>query len=301
MNINRSNFHYFIIRPSASKYVEEILSIIKRHKDMTIYQTNSYRRIRMRNLSKVVALLLDSKVSSQNKKKIFRELTPGSLVAVVRCSNREDDYFGEGKSRHKKNLQVRKLMQEIRDKYNSKISNRLSMSRNTKHVIYASDNEVQTDILLKYMGYSLGVRKFIPKSGINLGFISGHIKKITIKKVLLDKINARFFYKKGRGKAKMIEVPIAKSPHFQALKKGIRHYAEYFAKLKYKVIKYNVDPDKFFALSKNLNYLSPPYDHDYIAVMHNKNGKYVLSNGHHRSAILLHRGVKEITVAVAHD
>lgn len=297
MHINRTCFHYFIIAPSGNKYTEDILNMIESHKDILVHSVRFYKR---RKLIKMLALLT-ANIPSQTKTKILRDLKPGSLVAILGCRNREDDYFGEGKFRHKENIQVRQLMHKIRDKYDSKL-NRYSIVKNSKkHSVYTSANELETDALLKYMGYTMGIRKFMPMLGLQFLIIGRESKKVIIKKVRLDEINARFFYKKGRGKAKMIERPVVESPHFQSLIKGTHHYGSYFGKIKYKLVKNKVDPSHIATLSKKLKYLSPPYESDYIVVRHKKDGSYVLSNGHHRSAILMYRGVKKVPMVVVYD
>ncbi len=293
MSIDRRAFHYFVITPSGRKHTEDILAMLKGESEISVHHTRHYKRIKA---GRVIALLLDSDLSIQNKKKMLRELVPGSLIVIVCCSNRKDDYFGEGANRHKENLKIKELKHRIRDRYDSLLSSK----QKGKHVVYASDNELQADYLLKYMGYPQGINKFMPKPGISFPSIGNGIRKFTIKKMKMDDITARFFHKKGRGKTKMMETPIAETPHFHALKKGIQHYADYINKLKYKVVTYNTDPNRFAALSTDLKYLSPPHDSNYIMVRH-RDGKYILLNGHHRASILLSRGVKEITVAITYD
>jgi hypothetical protein len=79
---------------------------------------------------------------------------PEINLVVFKNRNPDEDYLGEGDFRHLESITVKNFKDKLRDVYNERKNDR----RSENHVVHATDNQKQTDYILKYIGYENGLK-----------------------------------------------------------------------------------------------------------------------------------------------
>ena len=93
-------------------------------------------------------------------------------------------------------------------------------------------------------------------------------------------------------------IPIKHSPHYLALSGNPDAYKEYMKKtIKCASCNYK-SLDMLRKLADKFDYLAEPFSYNYITVCPVDKERFLITDGLHRAAILCHKGMKQITVAV---
>lgn len=298
MYIGRYSYRYIIIPPQWTKYLKGIMSIIEQEKYV---QLDRGTFLRSRVLGNIISTSLSSPhLSLKNKMNIVMGMTPRSLVLLIRCQDFPGDYFGDGVLEFRGNTLIEKLNDSIED-----YCSNMHGSNKTTTRMWRCDNsfnEHHTDYMLKCIRTSRGLDALYPNPKYMWASSAFRFNKMTVTKIKIADISARIFYKKGRGKTKVIEVPVAETPHTKGLTDDIKYYAEYVDQFLFRVFRNNtMAADDFVSFSKTLNYLALPYSNQYITTKKKPNGQHLLMDGNHRVAVLYSRGVKEVIAAVDDD
>ena len=208
-------------------------------------------------------------------------------------NNPQEYYDGDGAFRHLESKTLKQFKNVIRDAFNERKKDR----RTEKHVIHASDNQQQTDYILKYLGFPDGVNMFLNEGLIKVPCHIRDINEFTLESVEIDKLLYNQIVKKGFKRKRTALKKISDMPHYKALNGEFGEYEKYYQTFRGRYLKDPHSKESLIQLSKEFEYLKKPHETAYILVK--KSGDdYIILDGSHRVAILKHRGEKEIIVAI---
>lgn len=223
----------------------------------------------------------------------YLETTPNEVIFIfIENKNPNIDFIGEGAYRHSESITLKELKENIRNKYNPKDSGK----RSENHVIHASDNELQADYALKYLGFNNGIGIFKNENKfISCPYYIDKIKTIHIKKINIDFLLCNIVIGSSRYDYSVKTKKLSESPQYKGLTENISIYKEYLDTFIGGALTEYYSPEKLIKLSTKLKYLENDATNNYILVK-KIDGKFLILDGLHRAAILASRGLKEITV-----
>ena len=267
--IKKQRYDYFLIWGHGLEYQDEILNIIKSYHKIDILKVHSYKPKNIKNLVKAIYSYDYAPFHHLKAKTKYLLNTPKKVIFIFIKTNYISEIMsGKGAFEHIECPYIVTIKNIIRDKFNPKINGK----RSEDHVIHASDNESQTDYILKYLGFTNGIKLFSNNSTAIIK-IPYHIK---LHKEL---------------------VSIENTPHYAGLVENRNVYSNYLDKFFGGLLSDYYSVKKFIQLSKNFKYLEKPYQNSYILTRKEKN-KYIILDGVHRAAILRKQGKENITMAV---
>jgi hypothetical protein len=216
------------------------------------------------------------------------------IFIFVKNNNPNEDYFGEGAFRHIESLNIKLLKEKLRDLFNPRIAG----LRTEDHIIHASDNEDQTNYILKYLGHKNGAFALEYKSTIlNIPYYLKNPKSFTIKRISTDNLLCNIVTG-TRNNYDILSVPLDKSPHFRGLTENINIYKKYIEEFIGGPLTEDYSAEKFLNLVENFKYLTKPFTNSYIVTSKNRDSNYLIHDGLHRAAILKYQQNKFLTTAV---
>lgn len=286
-------YDYFLIWGNGLSYKSEILREIDSHGDFQIVKILEHRP---RSIKKLVKEIYSYDYAPywhlKDKTNYLLTTLPEVLFIFVKNNNPQEDFYGEGKFRHIESRTVKIFKDKIRDKFNERKEDR----RTESHVIHASDNEVQVDHILKYLGYMGGLNylKKTPNMILDVPYYIPEFNQFSIRNIDVDTILCNILIG-TKDRYHMELVTLEKSPHYACLCGEIGVYSEYIHKFLGGPLDQEYSVEKFLNLSKNLSY---PYKSKYILVRRQDPMKYVILDGLHRASILKFSGRKKFPVAV---
>jgi len=292
-----NRYDYFLIWGHGLKYKKEILNMIRKSDFLEVKKIMFYR---IKNMEKFVSKIVYGHDYApfwhlKAKTKYLMNVNPNSCIIFVLNKSPKEALLGEGFFKHIECLKIKKLKNEIRDKFNP----RKSGLRTEDHIVHASDNEFQTDYLMKSLGYSDGIKVFekTPNPFLSLPYYIPQFDCFKIKKVRLSQIYVRVL--KGDADNHYTEIlPLKESPHYKYLMGEKTAYKNYLDNFGGYFLTEDYSPEKFNNLLKNSSYLEQPHDNSYILTEELSSQKYVILDGVHRAAKLLHLKEEEIILAV---
>ncbi|AKF24140.1 hypothetical protein YH65_01005 [Sulfurovum lithotrophicum] len=284
---------YILIWGHGIKYFEEIRLLIRESPDFNIKKIIFHKPKSINKLVKVIYSYDYAPFEHLKAKTKYLKKTPEEVIFLfIENKNPDVDYLGEGSFRHEESLSLKQLKEKIRDKYNP----RKDGKRTENHIIHASDNELQTDYILKYLSFKEGVKIFQSRNKyLSLPYYIDKINKLKIKKIPINALICNIAVGKNRYDCSTTSTNIMNSPHFQGLTKDISIYKEYIDKYIGGVLTEDYYPERLIALSDKLEYLQNDYCNAYIVVK-KVNNDYLILDGLHRASVLLSRDMKKIIV-----
>lgn len=292
----KSRIDYFLIWGNGIQHKYDILEIIRDKRDIEIIRIKDYYP---RNIGKFVKAIYSYDYAPfqhlKNKTKYLLKSNPEISIIFVLNKNPQEKTFGEGDFRHFECVNIKRIKEEIRDKYNPRINGK----RSEEHVIHATDNESQVDYLLKYLGYSEGINflKNVPNTLLNVPYYIPKFDEFTIKIVDFSQIYCNTLTG-NRSKYKTKTHAIEESPQYRCLNGDIDAYKSYISTFLGGPLTADYSVERFLNLEDNFVYLEKPYDNNYVLVKEFRPKEYLIQDGLHRASILKHRGFKTIPVAV---
>jgi len=165
-------------------------------------------------------------------------------------------------------------------------------------LLYLNNSSEQTDCILKYIGFKHGIDLFKETRFIKCPYHIRELKNFTLKKIKIDQLlYNQLEKKKFHRKTTLIKKELDQMPHYKLLNGDPEEYETYYKRFSGKQLKDAHSKESLIELSKKLTYLQAAFSNHYILVK--KYGeRYLIQDGSHRSAILKHRGEKEIIVAI---
>lgn len=289
-------YDYFLIWGNGLKYKEEIIDILRRKPHLEILKILNHTP---KNIKKLVRVIYSYDYAPfqhlKSKTNYLLSTGPEVVFIFVKNNNVREIYAGDGQFRHLECEYIKSIKEEIRDRFNERKNDR----RTEDHVVHASDNESQTDYILKYLGFEKGVELF--KNNPNpLLSVPYHIK--IFDQFVLKYVNARQVYcsilEGTRDSFSKRVLPIEETPHYLCLSGDIESYQRYLNTFGGSLLTDDYSVEKLLNLSKKFSYLEPPFSNGYVLTKEFEPYKYQVMDGVHRASILKYHGHDKFIVAV---
>lgn len=280
---------YFLIWGNGLIYEDQIIEIIENDSNFKIeyfyrYQTKNIKRL----ISNVYFNDYTPISHLKNKTEYLKNISDKSVLFIF-CTNKKPKEI-KIKSFNKKHIEsvsVNKLKNKIRNKFNPRINGKITHD----HVIHGSDNQRQTEHIIKFLNdKNLNSKIIYSEKEDSFEFQ----KCVKLKTISINRLKARLLIKENK-KIKTKIVNLNKTPHFYFIKNRKDYYREYLKIFRGIGLNYNYSEKKFNRYIKQFDYLNQNNQDNYIKV-ERKNNFYVITDGLHRSSILKNKKMKNIIV-----
>jgi len=296
--LSRDRYDYLLLWGHGYDYRFEIAKKINENKNFKLISIIRHEPKSISNLIKNVysfdyAPFHHLKSKTQYLKKTSKIV----YIYIIKNINPKIDYFDVGNFRHKESITLKHFKEELRNRYNP----RLEGKRTDEHVVHASDNELQTNNILKYLGYNLGIQDFIASENIfNVPYHIQEGNSMRVKMTDIDDVYCRISIKKSGGYG-LVSMKVADCPHYLSLVMAdLNLYQKYINDFFGITLRDYYSVEKFLNLAKKLKYLEAPYLNNYICIQE-INGNLTIVDGLHRAAILKFRGENKIPMAILNE
>lgn len=294
-------FQGFIIWGNGTKYIEDILKIIRNNTNISIRKIFKKQNI---NLQKTIQHIyaLDEYSKEHIASKTNYLLTCPNEFYIIIVFNK-DTIYKEKPNGHKYLYHETMIKWKVRLLYNPRIKNVNIDGKLTNenienaaiqkfwipeitqnHVIHSTDSEKELEHIIKLVNINLKDSKDYLLNRVNLDL---PINQININNILANTCEKD-------------EIPIQETPHFKYLLGQKEQYKNYILKYLGTVIKDDHLPDKYDELINNFEYGKIFDNKPSFAIVKKtkKSNKYVLLDGVHRVAILKKMGVDSVNFYV---
>jgi len=289
-------YDYFLIWGHGILFRDQILDMIRSHAALRIIKIMNHVPETVEQLIHAVYSFDYAPFEHLIGKTEYLKKTPNEVYFVfVENHFPDEDYFGDGLYRHIESKIIKTLKEQIRDLFNPRVAG----TRSEDHVIHASDNQLQTDHILRYLGYQ-GVDWFTNRQLAlhapyhmrgNYGYT---IRNIQISALLYSIVEGNRLSFTPR------VISIEETPHYRALSGNCRVYEEYVSKFLGRALTDDHSLHTLLELKRSFRYLSPPFESDFIIVLETGEDRFVVLDGVHRAATLKYQGALNVHVAVIH-
>lgn len=287
-------YDYFLVWGHGIGHLDQMLSMIRNHPALKVVLIKNHLPQTVEELVTVVYSFDYAPIEHLKGKTEYLKRTPCECYfIVVENHDPDEDYFGEGAFRHIESRTVKALKERIRDLCNPRFGGR----RSEEHVIHASDNQMQTDYILKYLGLT-GIDCFGNGNvALNAPYHMGEIAQYSLKYVSLAALWCRIVT--GPRHCYSAELtPVQHTPHYRALCGDCDPYRQYLATYLGTALCDDHSLYNLLRLRESFSYLQAPFDCDYVIVQETEEGKFEVLDGVHRVAVLKYQGAAAIHVVV---
>lgn len=288
-------YDYFLIWGNGLEYARDIIGRLRGEKSFEILKILKYKPPTIKELVNVIYSYDYAPIEHLRDKTLYLMNSPPDVIFIFlkNCDARET-YMGSGAFRHVECMRIKLFKEELRNKYNP----RKDGKRTEEHVVHASDNEHQTDHILKYLGFSQGVNLFKrrPNPLLKCPYHMPEFTRFDLKMVHHDQVFCSILTGSKENFSKKI-VAIEDTPHFLAISGDKYQYERYLEEFGGILLTDDHSLENLYALDENFAYLSedPP---QYIITREFEAGHYLIMDGVHRSSVLRKRGKDNFIVAV---
>jgi hypothetical protein len=287
-------YDYFLIWGHGIRFRDNILDLIRSHAALKIVKILYHTPETIEQLVHAVYSYDYAPLAHLRGKTEYLKQTPNEVYFIfVENHFPDEDYLGEGPYRHIESKTIKTLKEQIRDQFNE----RVDLNRSEDHVVHASDNQMQTDYILKYLGHE-GIDLF--KSNfvaLNAPYHIRGVSEFSLRKIPISSLLCRIVVGNRTIYAPRVTV-IEDTPHYKALTGDDHIYEEYVRNFMGLALTDDHPLHNFLRLNESFRYLSSPFEYNYIIVKEAEEDKFVIVDGVHRAAILKYSGVTDIHVAV---
>lgn len=284
-----------IIWGHGAKHVDNILDEIRKNQYFEIINLVKKSGVNIKKLVNQIYSYDYAPLYHLKSKISYLKSTPPEVFFIfIKNLNPREDYFGEKKFRHKESVIVRDFKAKLREKFNPKDSYN---KQSKEHIVHATDNETQTDLILKILDYKNGIMDLNnPKKILSSPYYIDEPSNFSIQLISLDQIycsnaikeNNKIFNKK---------ILIKDSVQYKSLEND-KLYENYIHQFRGKFLKQDYKLEKFKKIRKDFNYLGDEYSNKFIIAQKTLEGSYIIIDGLHRASILLYNGEKHIKACV---
>ena len=293
--LKKERIDYFLIWGHGLKYKEKIIEIIRNTKD--IYIIGVHRHI-PKNIAKLVKAVYSydyAPFKHLRSKTKYLLTTKPEVIFIFILNKKPLEYYPSENPvfQHVESLKIKKLKELIRNRFNARKDDR----RTEDHVIHASDNQSQTDYILKYLGFKEGISKFkkVVNPIISAPYHLSKIQYFRLKQIKLSNIYCSI--STGNSTHKLCK--IEETPHFRFLNNDKKPYIKYREMVEgFPTVTDSQFPKNFKKFAVEFSYLNKPYTSSYILVKKLKTKKYQVLDGVHRASILQYKGYDKIIVGI---
>jgi hypothetical protein len=287
MVLKKNRYDYFLIWGHGVQFQDEIQCIIEAVPEFEVIKVFNYITENIHHLVRQIYSYDYAPFHHlKSKTEYLKKTLPKVRFIFIKNYYPIENNYGEERFQHIECERVKRTKEVIRNQFNEKKNNR----RTEDHVVHASDNELQTDHILKYLGYKQGVKTFdrnqkkIIKAPFHLKIPNCYsIEKIRIESLLCSIVENN----------KIIICPMDESPQF----KGGSIYKVYLQKNNGVFLQDGYSINKFELLKTRLDYLKTGYSTNYIITQKYYNN-YLILDGLHRATIQKKNGNKYIKVVI---
>jgi len=293
--LKKERYDYFIIWGNGLQYKEEIIEIIEGNPYLEILAIKKHCPKNVEKLVKAVYSYDYAPFKHLTNKTRYLLSTEASVLFIfIRNNNPRETYIeGNPLFKHKECLTIKSVKEEIRDRFNERKGDR----RTEDHVVHASDNQSQTDYILKYLGYKEGVGKFKSRSNllIPVTYHLGKFNRFSLKEVDLSDVYCSI----ATGPETDMLRSVCETPHYRFLSGDVAEYNEYRTMFEdFPCMMDDQFPARYKKFASSFEYLKAPYSTSYILAKEVSPGRYQIIDGVHRIAILAYRGINNCIIAV---
>ncbi|WP_129126151.1 hypothetical protein [Geomonas oryzae] len=287
-------FDYMLVWGHGVEHMEAIAAMIREHPAFKIVKV-------LHHVPESVDLLVHAVYSFdyapiehlKDKTEYLRATPRESYLVFLENRDPDEDYFGEGSFRHLESRTMKALKERIRDRFNPYRNGK----RTDEHVIHASDNQLQTDHILRYLGYP-GVELFADRNVVlSAPYHLGEITDYCIRELHISALRCRMVTGE-RHHPEATVVAVEDTPHYRALCGDGEAYRLYLRTFLGTALTDDHTLEGLLRLAASFDYLAPPFDNAYVIVREEEPGIFAVLDGAHRVAILKHRGVTSLAAAV---
>lgn len=290
-----SRLDCLIVWGHGAKYIDKIIDLISETKSLDILHIEKYTARSIKTLvHKIYSFDYAPLVHLNQKIKYLEKTSPELYFIFVKNIEPKIEYFGENHYRHIESLVIRDLKQQIRENYNPK-DDQGELTHD--HVLHATDNESQTDLILKLLGYTQGVKKFANQNKIIQS--PCYIKEPTrfsVRRLSFNDLLCGNAVKIGE-KSLVKLMPVNESVQYRSLFDE-ELYNTYILEFRGTILKQNYSAETFFNLKNDFKYLRGEYSNSFIIIEKSHAGMFVIIDGLHRAALHLYQGNQYITACV---
>jgi len=297
-NMGNTKYDYFLIWGHGLKYKKEIINMVR---DSGFLEVKLIMFYKVKNMRKFVKKVYSHDYAPfehlKSKTKYLLTVDPTICFILVLNKNPCVEFVGEGAFRHIECMNIKKIKDEIRDKFNPIDGNG---RRTEDHVIHASDNQSQVNHLLKILGFADGMHHFerSPNPILSLPYHISSFSRFKIKKINFSQLYCRIL--KGDKTVYTMEIcPLDESPHYKYLTGDRESYQKYLETFGGYLLTDDHSVENLDKLFKDSVYLQKRYNTSYILVKEFHPNKYYIIDGVHRAVKLLFSQQKELIVAVS--
>jgi hypothetical protein len=294
-SFHKKRYDFFLIWGHGMQHKDEIIDEIKKHPDLSIKLIKAHTPKSIKTLINEVYSFDYAPIRHLRKKTKYLNKTPRPVLFIfIENNDVEETLLGKKKHIHVECQKIKAFKEMIRDRFNPRNE---QGKRSEHHVIHASDNHQQTVKMLHYLKVNRHRPDPLAPPSKILTSAPHHLKSIECFEIRIVKTSElRQLEIQNDGNKKLI--PIKESRHYKLLSGDTSSYTEYYDRNRGSTL---TDPhfkDTFLKLADNFSYLDEAHPVDYIITQRNEQNQYVIKDGSHRAAILVHNNTESALVAV---
>lgn len=297
MNIfSRPRYDCFVLWGHGQAYADNVLEEIRQSESFSVVHIERHR---VKNIKRLVNRIYSFDYAPlfhlKSKIRYLRSTPPIVLFIFVYNPDPLEDMFGEGDFRHVESLRIKAFKDSLRARFNP-MDEHGRMTHN--HIIHATDNESQTDSILRLLGYRDGVRKFASKKKV---FSSPHYiqepDQLSVRVLPYEALICANAWSHS-GKVSLKKVGVKESVQFKGLSDP-EIYRQYVSEHRGTVLKQDYNVERYFRLKEDFSYLAEGHETDFVIVTNDsESDKYLILDGLHRAALHIFQGNEMIKVCV---
>jgi hypothetical protein len=292
----KTRFDCIVIWGHGEVYLDDVLKEIRGDDHFDIVHIHKEK---VKNIKKLVYQIYSFDYAPlfhlKAKVKYLEKTPPVVNFIFVKNHDVHEEFFGTGDFRHKESLRIKAFKEKIRDRFNPR-DDKGQITHD--HVIHATDNESQTDAILKLLGYTAGVALFANKNKIieTPHYIQEpsefYIQEVSYSKLLCSNIiqNGDQILTK--------HLSIEESIQYRGLTVS-KLYEDYVSCFRGTALKQDYIVSKYHQLQTDFLYLATSHASDFVTVTKIfGSDKFLVLDGLHRASLHLHQGNQTIKVCV---
>jgi hypothetical protein len=293
----RERYDYFLIWGNGVPSSEDIVDIIRCEESIKILRIMYHR---VKNVARLIHAVYSYDYAPlqhlRSKTDYLLKADSQAIFVFVRNLDVKEVYRGDGAFRHMECSHITRIKEDIRNRFNP----RRDGKRTEEHVVHASDNEMQVDHMLKYLGLKQGIGILDNAANPLLASLPYYLPRFERFDIRCIPSSALYcnILRGTRESFWQEQIPIGETPQFACLTGDTLSYGEYLSRFMGGPLTCDYSVEKLIGLSRSLVYLQDSYATSYILVQEFEPGKYVILDGVHRASVLKFRGVDSFVVAV---
>jgi len=277
----RKRVDFFLIWGHGLPFEDEIMSIIE-GAGFSIIHVVRHRPVNMKAFVRSVYDYDYAPFSHlREKTKYLLRTMPEVLFLFVENNNPREVAVGQGPFRHLECCAIRETKNVIREIFNPRVAGKVT----SNHVIHASDNPIQTDNVLRNLGYRNGILDITSSNGypIHMPYHIPAARRVGIERIPIEMIYCSQLVGERYSFSKII-CPIKSSVQFRAARGDMNLYKQYISTHRGVALKDMYSVDRYKKIISNADFFAQKYYKPLVICVPRVEGGYLLVDGVHRAA-----------------